>query len=190
MTTNTPTAPLDPPAVDAAEIISFPQHEATPAERPRTIEDIIDSAAGMAPEQIMALVRTAFPQATDAEIARVFDKHLERLETQTAETNGETQAMADPADLCAPVVERGEASTLGEALQVLADEGNEAAAAFLAQIAGPDQQEFARLLELAVAEDPYWYFDAAERGYRVKPGARYSTPEELVAAYRQNHGLG
>ena len=24
---------------------------------------------------------------------------------------------------------------------------------------------------------------------RVKPGARYSTPEELVAAYRQNHGL-
>ena len=170
--------------------ISFPQHAAKPAEKPCTIADVIEGTAGMAPEQIMALVRTAFPQATDAEIARALDEHLERLKAVAAELNGETQAMADLADLCAPIFERGDASTLGEALQVLADEGNEVAAVFLAQIAGPDQQEFARLIELAVAEDPYWYWDSDERGFRVKPGARYSTPEELVAAYRQNHGLG
>ena len=87
-------------------------------------------------------------------------------------------------------MKRGEASTIGEALRVLADQGDEAAAGHLALIAGPDQQEVTRVFDLAVAEDPYWSKDERGRGYRCKPGARYSTPEELVAAYRRNHGLG
>ena len=85
------------------------------------------------------------------------------------------------------MLESGEASTIGEALRILADQGDDRAAAYLAQITGPGQQEFIRLLDLAVAEDLYWRKD--DGGYRCSRGATYSTPDELVAAYRRNHGL-
>ena len=66
MTKNTPTAPPDPLAPDSAEIVAFPQHTIKAAKRPVTIESIIEGAAGMAPERIIALIRTAYPHFTVA----------------------------------------------------------------------------------------------------------------------------
>ena len=84
---------------------------------------------------------------------------------------------------------RGEAKTVAEALQVLTDQGNEAAAAFLAYYYGPAAQEFARALRLAVDADPYWAMGPDGIAYNCEPGARYTTPLELVAAYRRNNNL-
>ncbi len=173
----------------ATKHITFPQHATKPTEKPRTIVDIIEDNAGMGGGQIISLINVAFPQATIAEINQALDEHEERLRAESDSLNGEVQVMAEMAALCAPVLERGEASTLGEALKVLADQGDETAARHLALIAGPDQQEFNRLLELAVEADPYWSKAEDGGGYRCKRGARYSTPEDLVEAYRRNHGL-
>ncbi len=170
--------------------VTFPQSSTKPAKKPRTIASILEQTAGMSPSQIMALIRAAFPQATDAEIAHALDECAERLEAEAGELDGEAQAMAEIAALCAPVFKSGEAETVGDALKILSDRGDKRAAAYLAQLKGPGQQEFDHLLDLAVDEDPYWSKSADGRSYTVKPGARYTTPEELVAGYKRNHALG
>ena len=169
--------------------ICFPQHAAKPAGRPRTFARVLEGTQGMTPSQIMAVLAAEFPDATVDEVTRTIAEYAQRASAEVSELKGEGQAMEDVAALCAPVFERGEAGTVGEALRLLADQGDERAAAYLAQIAGPDQQEFKRLLNLAVAEDPYWSKDAVH-GYRCMSGATHTTPQELVAAYRRNHGLG
>ena len=189
MTTDTPTSPPELAAANEAETVVFPQHAAKPAEKPRTIATVLEATQGMTPSQIMAVLAAEFPDATVGEVTRAIAEYAQRASAEVSELKGEGQAMEDVAALCAPVFERGEAGTVGEALRLLADQGDEHAAAYLAQIAGPDQQEFKRLLNLAVAEDPYWSKDAVH-GYRCMSGATHTTPQEPVAAYRRNHGLG
>ncbi len=77
--------------------------------------------------------------------------------------------------------ERTANTPLGESLDRLAAQGDEEAAAVLSHIRSPWQRAREFWLDRAVERDPYW--TKTDRGYKVRPGARYSDPEELIDAY-------
>lgn len=166
------------------KVISFPQDATRPPKRRRTIVDIMEAAEDMTPEQMAALVLLAYPEATAADIDRAYAQRAERRRAQ----NADYRAWSNIAALIAPVYSRDEVTNVTEALQVLTDQGNEAAAVFLTYINGPEAKEFTRVFRLAVDADPYWGV-RPNGGTYCKPGAIYTTPPELVAAYRRNNNL-
>lgn len=79
-------------------------------------------------------------------------------------------------------------ATVQSALTELVAEGNEMAIKYLAFFNSPKTLENYRLLDLAVEEDPYW--EKVGKGqYRSLPGAVHNSPNELLAAYKRNHGI-
>jgi hypothetical protein len=60
------------------------------------------------------------------------------------------------------------------------------AKAILAQMNTPERQAMERDFEAAVALDPYWE-KLPDGSFTTRPGARYQTPEALVAAFRAAH---
>ena len=91
---------------------------------------IIEGAAGMAPERIIALVSAAFPNATVGEVRDALKAHAADSLAKSNRLRAEAQFDLRLADLCDPVMTAGRADTVGEALRVLADEGNEDAEAY------------------------------------------------------------
>ena len=170
-----------------AQIETFPQQRATAPKPKLTLIEVIRSAR--TPEEMLPLAAAAFPNATMGELATAIKAELTKLEQEQTQAEGEQAVFEDMMALVRPVLEAGEADDIGGALRILAERGDAKAVAYLEQIARPEQVEFFRLLDLAVAEDPYWERDPDGQGYKCKPDALHQTPEKLVSAYKQSHGL-
>ena len=170
-----------------AQVEMFPQQRATAAKPKLTLIEVIRGAR--TPEEMLPLAAAAFPDATMGELAATIERELKKLKDERARVEREAAGLEDIEALVHPVMESGEASKIGDALKILADRGDKRAAAYLMQLTSPELQEFWRLMDLAVASDPYWRKLPDGRGYQCQKGAVHDTPEKLVSAYRKSHGL-
>jgi hypothetical protein len=160
---------------------TFPQAAATskPGKGKPSIAQLLDQAETR--EQALALVRTAYPDATQDEIAAAIEEHCAGLRAEGDRLTGEAEAMLRVEEIVSRDSERTANTPLGESLERLAAQGDEEAAAVLSRISSPWQRAREFWLDRAVERDPYW--TKTDRGYKVRPGARYSDPEELIDAY-------
>ncbi len=161
------------------ETLEFPQEAATAPKGKPTIGQLLDQAE--TPEQGLALVATAYRGLSCEEFEAAIDEHCAGLRAEGDRLTGESEAMQKVEEIVARDSERTADTPLGESLERLAAQGDEEAAAVLSQIRSPWQRAREFWLDRAVERDPYWSKTA--RGYKVRPGARYSDPEELIDAY-------
>ncbi len=160
---------------------TFPQAAATskPGKGKPSIAQLLDQAETR--EQALALVKTAYPEATQEEISAAIDEHCTKLRAEGDRLTGEAEVMQRVKEIVSRDSERTATTPLGESLERLAAQGDEEAAAVLSHIRSPWQRAREFWLDRAVERDPYW--TKTDRGYKVRPGARYSDPEELIDAY-------
>ena len=160
---------------------TFPQAAATskPGKGKPSITALLDQAETR--EQALALVKTAYPEATQEEISAAIDEHCTKLRAEGDRLTGEAEVMQRVKEIVSRDSERTATTPLGESLERLAAQGDEEAAAVLSHIRSPWQRAREFWLDRAVERDPYW--TKTDRGYKVRPGARYSDPEELIDAY-------
>ena len=161
----------------------FPQRSVKPAKT--TPADIVRDAES--PEQALALLSLAFPNMAVAQLIALLEQAQREGKEQLAAFEAETRAMEAIGDLVGPVMQAHPNMRVSEALEVLAGEGSEQAAALLAQLDGPEARLHDLLLAKAVECDPYWS-KTEDGGYRVRAGATHKTPEALVAAYIESRG--
>ena len=160
---------------------TFPQDRVTAA-RPQGLMELI--AQGKTPEQMLTLAAAKFPNLLLSDLVAAIRDHCVSLVEQQAQNEREAAFLHEVTELTRPVFHAGEAETLDEALQILADRGNARAADLLQKLDSPEHQEFLRLFEEAVDHDPFWIKEGTK--YRVLPGAVHQTPEALVSAYLRN----
>lgn len=162
----------------------FPQHTTKP--KPTEPIDIIRDARS--PEEMLQLLALAFPELTMGEVVAMAQDERRKLAGEEIELNGDIAALEAIEVLVAPVMANDDTLELGDALRILADQGNEAAAALLAQFDSAEAEAFERDLAAAVELDPYWSKEG--RDYRCRAGATHTTPADLVEAYRQTRAAG
>ena len=98
--------------------LKFPQHRTRPPAP--TPADIIRDGGTL--EQIMARLAAPFPHMKVAEVVALIQADMGRLEREVADLDALES-------LVAPILEGGEKTTVGEALEVLAGQGDETALA-------------------------------------------------------------
>ena len=161
------------------ETLEFPQEAATMPKGKPTVAQLLDRAETA--EQGLALIRVAYPGLTREEIESAIAEHCAGLRAEGDRLTGEAEAMQRVEGIVTRDSERAADTPLGESLERLAAQGDQEAAAVLSQIRSPWQRAREFWLDRAVERDPYW--SKTDRGYKVRPGARYSDPEELIDAY-------
>ena len=106
--------------------------------------------------------------------------------TQKTVTAEEIEALDRVTRIFERDTERTSETTVGESCRRLAAKGDEEAASLLAHFNRPEQRAQDFWLERAVELDPDW--EKSGRGYKVRPGARYTEPEQLIHAYLDKRG--
>ena len=166
----------------------LPQHR---ARKPKpTIADIVNDCVRtrQRPRAIRAIIRKLYPKAQWDDVKAAVTAEIERRAADIGRQERELNSMKALFSVVKPLMcEPGNKGlTTIQALKIGADRGDARAKDYLAYFESDEMKAWDRDFEAAVALDPYWEMSADGRGATIKPGARYKTAEELVAAYRAN----
>jgi hypothetical protein len=126
-----------------------------------------------------------YPNASRAEI----DAAMAAAKAEVAKRQRELDSMKALEAIVKPIMRElgNEGLTIGRALKIAANRGDERAKAYLAYFEHDEAKAWERDFKDAVALDPYWEMRDDSVAVR-KPGGLHKTPEELVAAYRASKG--
>jgi hypothetical protein len=169
-------------------IDAFPQHRAGKRKGKPTIAEIVNDGikTGQTPMAIFATVGALYPKTKLKDIKAAFDTEIERQQAKVARGQQEIASMEALMAVVKPIMREpgNKGMTVGQALKIAADRGDERAKAYLAHFESAEEEAFWRDFKAAVALDPYWEMSEDGRSATRLPGARHKTTEELVAAYR------
>ena len=164
----------------------FPQHK---TRRPKSELDRIDNILvnDLSTEAAAQYILAEFPGKSPEELQELLQQAGKRAKAQTDRAEHDLKGIEAAMDMMAKAAAQTgrDDLTVGEAMQALADSGDETAAAFLKSRL-PEIRFQEALMELAVERDPFWEKDG--HTYVRKEGATHEEPEELIAAFLESHG--
>jgi hypothetical protein len=169
---------------------AFPQHRAGKRRGKPTIADIMNDGVktGQTPMAIFHTIGTLYPKMKMKDIQAAFVAEVDRQKTEYAKNQQELNYMEALMAAVKPIAREPGNGGLNilQLARIAASRGSEVAKAHVAHFDNPEALAWARDFEAAVALDPYWEMSEDGRSATIKPGARYKTAEDLVAAYRTN----
>lgn len=167
-------------------IVVFPQHE---RKHETTIEGKIRNIVDASPSLKAALkyIGGEFPNLTMGELTPIIRSIAAERQEEGRRAEQEIAALEEiiPMMKEAEEITGRENITFEEVLTVLAERGNEKAAAYLEYLTRPEARFWEFVTDKAIESDPYW----VKEGKYIKTleGAVHETPEALALAYVKNH---
>jgi hypothetical protein len=99
------------------------------------LADRIDQLVGHGPGELFRIISGEFPGVAVGQFVTAARFAAERALAEADREMAEADALKQVGELCRPVLEDGRAKTVGEAIDILAAEGDETAKALKAQLA-------------------------------------------------------